>query len=545
MTVASVPETFAETMAAIEREELPPNLGTLLDDAAARFGDRPLWVPIQEPGAALSFSAFAEWTGRCVSFLESWGVGPGSHVAVMLPNVAAFPITWLAIARLGAVLVPVNNHNTAHELAQVLDASDAEFLVIDRAQLGVFSEIPAGKLRIGPGRVAVHGGSATGGELDWLTSVAPAPVAVGRGRDIDPDRLLSIQFTSGSTGLPKGCMLSQRYWVTIGRVRAAHGLPSERFLADMPLHYMGGQWRFLMALWSGATAFVAGRPSLSQFLDRLLSQGLQFCVVNNAMAKLPHDPRYAGLNLRWVGSVALQKELQEPFERRLGAPIRELYGTTETGSTLHVPAAATEMVGSGACGLPVAFRECMVAGPGGEPLPAGETGELWVAGPDILHGYYKRPDADAQVRRGRWFRTGDLARQDRDGYFYIAGRIKDVIRRAGENIAAAEVEAALNAMPEVLEAAAVPVPDTVRGEEVKVYIALSPGLLPAELPPDRILEHCRTRLARFKLPRYLEFVDRMPRTGSDKIAKPELIARRADLREGSFDFVDGIWRQPR
>jgi acyl-coenzyme A synthetase/AMP-(fatty) acid ligase len=101
----------------------------------------------------------------------------------------------------------------------------------------------------------------------------------------------------------------------------------------------------------------------------------------------------------------------------------------------------------------------------------------------------------------------------------------------------------LNAMPEVLEAAAVPVPDPIRGEEVKVYVALSPGLLPADLPPDRILEHCRTRLARFKLPRYLEFIDRMPRTGSDKIAKPELVGRRADLREGSFDFVDGIWRR--
>ncbi|MBV9830718.1 MAG: long-chain fatty acid--CoA ligase, partial [Marmoricola sp.] len=246
--------------------------------------------------------------------------------------------------------------------------------------------------------------------------------------------------------------------------------------------------------------------------------------------------------LRWVGSVGLNKELHEPLQQRLRAPVREIYGTTETGATAHMPVAAEHMVGSGSCGLPVAFRECMIAdGQGGEAV-RGRPGELWVAGPGILEGYYGRPEVDAEVRRGRWFRTGDLARQDREGYLYIVGRIKDVIRRGGENVSAAEVEAVLTTMPEVLEAAAVPVPDPVRGEEVKVYLALCPPLTAAEVPPARVMAHCRRQLARFKLPRYLEYVDRLPRTASDKIAKAEMVSRSGDPRRGSYDFAEELWR---
>jgi crotonobetaine/carnitine-CoA ligase len=200
------------------------------------------------------------------------------------------------------------------------------------------------------------------------------------------------------------------------------------------------------------------------------------------------------------------------------------------------------MVGSGSCGLPVAFRRCRIVRPDGNAVATGEAGELEVSGAGILLGYYKRPEANAAALHDGWFRTGDLVRQDRDGYHYVIGRIKDVIRRSNENISAAEIEAVLNAMPEVKEAAAVPVPDPIRGEEVKVFISLAPGATRVEVPPERILAHCRARLARFKLPRYVEYLERLPRTQSDKIAKPELIAARADQRAGSFDFVDGIWR---
>jgi crotonobetaine/carnitine-CoA ligase len=161
----------------------------------------------------------------------------------------------------------------------------------------------------------------------------------------------------------------------------------------------------------------------------------------------------------------------------------------------------------------------------------------------MLKGYYRKPDATAAAFHGDWFRSGDLARQDDRGYVYIVGRAKDMIRRAGENIAANEVEAVLGALAGVAEAAAVPVPDDLRGEEVKVYVVLQEGVTRETMSPDRILAHCAANLASFKVPRYIEYRDGpLPRTASDKIAKPSLIDEKSDLRAGSWDRLERKWR---
>ena len=207
-----------------------------------------------------------------------------------------------------------------------------------------------------------------------------------------------------------------------------------------------------------------------------------------------------------------------------------------------MPIETTHMVGSGSCGLPVAFRECRIVDGEGIEVTTGETGELWVSGPGIMGGYYKRPEATDEVMRGKWFRTGDLFHKDRDGYHTIRGRIKDVIRRSGENIAAGEIEAVLYEMPEILDVAAVPVADPVRGEEVKICISLGPGIGSGDVPPDRIMAFCRDRLAKFKLPRYIEYRDRLPKTAKGSIAKRELYAEGKNPRLLSFDTVDGVWR---
>jgi crotonobetaine/carnitine-CoA ligase len=200
------------------------------------------------------------------------------------------------------------------------------------------------------------------------------------------------------------------------------------------------------------------------------------------------------------------------------------------------------MVGSGSCGIAAPFREVRIADETGQTVAPGAVGELLIRGPGILTGYYKKPEASAAAFHGDWFRTGDLFRQDARGYFFIVGRLKDMIRRAGENIAAREVEAVLRGLPEIAEAAAVPVPDEMRREEVKVYIVLQPGLAPRAMPVERIIAHCEAELANFKVPRYYEFRERLPKTPSEKIAKGELIAEKPDLRAGSYDRVDGLWR---
>jgi crotonobetaine/carnitine-CoA ligase len=170
----------------------------------------------------------------------------------------------------------------------------------------------------------------------------------------------------------------------------------------------------------------------------------------------------------------------------------------------------------------------------------GVVGELFVRGPGITLGYYKEPQATANAFHNGWFRTGDLFKRDERGYFYIVGRKKDMIRRAGENIAAHELESVLVALPEVAEAAVVPVKDDTRGEEVKAYIVLQPGFETSRML-DRVIEHCQKNLAAFKVPRYYSFRRSFVKTASGKISKPALVAEASDLRAGSYDRVSGSW----
>jgi crotonobetaine/carnitine-CoA ligase len=206
-----------------------------------------------------------------------------------------------------------------------------------------------------------------------------------------------------------------------------------------------------------------------------------------------------------------------------------------------MPIEETAMVGSGSCGLPSPFRECRVAGPQGNALPDGEIGELIVRGPGILKGYYRKPEATAAAFHGEWFRTGDLFRRDARGFFTIVGRIKDMIRRAGENISALEVEAVVCGIAEVAEAAALPVADATRGEEVKIYVVLQPHVWAEALAPERIIDHCAANLASFKVPRYIEFREGLPKTPSDKVAKHVLRDEKVDLRLGSWDRETQRW----
>jgi len=209
---------------------------------------------------------------------------------------------------------------------------------------------------------------------------------------------------------------------------------------------------------------------------------------------------------------------------------------TEIGLGTYVPVFAKARAYEGSVGRAGPFRDVSVRDDDGAPVRPDQTGELWVRGRSIFKGYWNRPEATREaINADGWFRTGDLFRIDADGFLWLVGRKKDMIRRSSENIAAREVEAVLCTLREVEDAACVAVPDDLRGEEVKAYIQLKPEHTPATCPPDRIIRHCETHLAAFKVPRFVAFVEEFPRTASNKIAKAQLVEDCEDLRAGAYD----------
>lgn len=523
----------------IESTRLPANLGALLDAAAAEKPDG-IALHFIETGRTLTYRQLRDAVNRLAGGLRAVGIRKGTHVGVMVGNVPAFPITWLAIARLGAVMIPTNTRYTARELHYVLDDGEAEFLVIEAGLLPIYREVASTLPRIAPENVVAVDGRA-GTHRSW-SDLAEAPELAAPTEAVGHDDLLNIQYTSGTTGFPKGCMLTQLYWLTIGLVNARRdGRTFERILASTPFFYMDPQWLMLMAFYQRGTLFVAERQSASRFMGWVRDHEINFCFMPNVILKQPPSSLDRDHRLVKANAYGFSKHAHAELEERFDLVVREAFGMTEIGSALFTPMEAVETVGTGTCGTPVAFRECRIVDPEGADVPDGELGELVVRGPGILKGYYRKPEATAAAFHGEWFRTGDIFRRDASGYYYIVGRVKDMIRRAGENIAAREVEAIVCGLPEVAEAAALPVPDEVRGEEVKIYVVPQPHVQPGEISPERIVAHCEANLASFKVPRYIEFIAALPKTPSEKVAKHVLKAEKPDLRAGSWDRTERRW----
>jgi acyl-CoA synthetase (AMP-forming)/AMP-acid ligase II len=406
--------------------------------------------------------------------------------------------------------------------------------------------IPRRQTLLADANIVVHGGAAPEGMRSWEALERESAVPFEPSHAVARTDLLNLQYTSGTTGFPKGCMLTHDYWVMLA-YNAAYFGPKDAAVKNVlvwaPFFYMDPMWQFLLAMTRGGTAFVARRMSLTRFLDWLRQYEIHFCIFPEpALKQRPPGPADKEVHLQHVSIYGWREDARREVEARFGVTAREAYGMTEIGGASAIPSSATHMAYVRSCGLPAPFRELKIVDEQGKTVNPGEVGELWVAGRSLLWGYYKRPEANAESFRGRWFRTGDLFRQDENGYLFIVGRIKDMIRRGGENIAAQEVEAALRDLPDIEEAAVVPVPDPLRREEVKAYLKLRAGKRPEDLPPEAVFAHCETKLAKFKIPRYVAYVDDFPRTPSRKIQKKQLIAQSSDLRLGAYDRQDGCWR---
>ncbi|MEY8830841.1 class I adenylate-forming enzyme family protein [Sedimentitalea sp. XS_ASV28] len=511
----------------IAAKGFPESLPAFCAAQAEKYGDA-IALDYFQDGAQISYNALHRRSNRIAASLLERGYRKGAHIAVMLPNSPASVLVWFAIMKIGAVLVPVNTAYGGRELDYILNQSDAQGLIIGDQYLSAFEDMKQRPDLLDTPMTVIAsdlGDLEAGGELAEFDPGYP----------VRADDIANLQYTSGTTGFPKGCMLTQDYWIvlshSIAEVHNHYGNRNLFFWA--PFFYMDGQWSFLSAMAIGGKAIIASKMSLTNFLTWIRENDAHYCVLPQPlMKKVPPSPDDATLPLKYVHAFGWRPSARVEAEERFNLVARDSFGMTEVGPAIICPQDSREKLQRNTCGLAAPYRETRVVDADGNECEPGEPGELQIRGRSIMLGYYKRPDANTEYFDGDWFRSGDLFVKDEDGYHRIVGRLKEMIKRAGENISANEVEAAMCEAPLIAEAAVVAVKDEIRSEEVMVLLKLTDGTAPADMPPEAVKAHSE-RLAAFKRPRYVAYVDEFPRTASNKIAKTQITL--AHVSEPIFD----------
>jgi len=496
------------------RRLLAMTIPQALDWAATTWSGR-LALSFVHASDVLTYRQLAESVTRVRTGLVSLGIRPGDRVGIMIPNQVEFPLAWLAVMDMGAVAVPLNPKYTRREIEFVLGDTEAGWLItthelLSKHQTATFTPVPSSHLVVAGGVVP---GAHRFGDLLAMPG-EPRRHEAGH-RD-----LVGIQFTSGSTGLPKGCMLTHEYWLQMGIYSAALFFDPQHLLADHPFYYMQNQAYFMMALAAGGQLHITPGLSRSKFMSWLLDNNIDFAWIDEGMLHYAPSDADHQLKLKHAPVAAIPPALHRPLEERFGLTARDWYASTEAGAGTFVPWERDDLVGSGSMGLCWPTRETKIVDADLVELPPGAPGEMLIRGPGMMLGYWNRPDTNAKLMLpGGWFRTGDIVRKDANGLHFYVGRTRDIIRRSGENIAAVEVEQQILAMPEVMDVAVVAVPDHDRDEEAKAIVVLHPG---NQLSALDIVAWASERLAPFKVPRYIEFRPELPLTGNGKIAKSQL-----------------------
>ncbi|HSE07642.1 MAG TPA: long-chain fatty acid--CoA ligase [Nocardioidaceae bacterium] len=514
------------------------NLSVFLEDSARSHPDRDAVVL---GDLRLTYAQVNGFANQVANLLVSRGIQPGDKVALSCPNLPYFPIVYYGILKAGAAVVPLNVLLKGREIAYHLEDSDAKAyfcfegtadLPMGQAGHDGFSQserceqffmITADMMAPSPIEGTETLVQALGGQADTFESV-----------DTEPTDTAVILYTSGTTGHPKGAELSHSNMVlnslTCNRLFGSQQTVHDTHLLTLPLFHSFGQTVQMNAGFSvAATLVLLPRFDADQALGLMQKEDITVFAGVPTMywgllgaLKDGVDVKKIASNMRLAvaGGSALPVEILKQFKERFGVQILEGYGLSETSpvATFSDPERDPR---PGSIGVPIWGIEVKLVDPDWKTVEgADQVGEIAIRGHNIMKGYYKRAEATAEVMNNGWFKTGDLARRDEDGYYYIVDRAKDMIIRGGFNVYPREVEEVLMTHEAVSLAAVVGVPHESHGEEIKAFVILDEG---ASITEDELREWCKEQMANYKYPRIIEFPDSLPMTATGKILKRELV----------------------
>lgn len=494
------------------RSLLEDRIRTNPDHVFCIWQDRP--ITVRDIGEAVN---------RLANGLAELGIKPGDHVATMLPNAPRHICVMLALAKLGAVWIPINIHLKGASLDYTLNHSSPRVIIAHASYREVLApHLAPIELKVWAGGVA-QGDDVPIERLEAHPSSEDPPYGP-TARDV-----LCISYTSGTTGQPKGVLLTDKMMRATGLGCAICGdlRSGDVVLVWEPIYHAGGNQMVALALVLDVTLVLLEKFSASSFWPTVHQHNVTafhyLGGILQILLKQPRQPNDADNPIRgaWGGGCTL--EAWREFEERFDVIINEDYGMTETSSF------ATYNVGGkvGSIGKPLPYFDVRIGDEEGNPVPPGTVGEIMVREKEkglLLSGYYKNPEATAAARKGEWLCTGDLGRCDEEGFFYFLGRKKDSVRRRGENISAWEVERVINDHPDVVESALIAVASDVGDEDLKIVIKLVNGRRP---DPARIAEWCSQRMPYFQVPRYFAFTEDFLKTPTERIKK-EVLSRSID-----------------
>ncbi len=491
------------------------NIAHNLERAARHFPNKPA---ILFEGAEISYCQLEEAVNRTARGLTTLGVETGDHIALFLPNIPAFPIAYLAVEKLGAVVVSVNAMLTTGELDYVLADSGAKAIFTTEALWSVLE--PLTGHRLPHDRVVICEGEITG--LPTVTAFGASHLPNFRAREMDRDAPAAILYTSGTTGRQKGAVLSHGNVIsnlfTVNRyLRMA---PADRVLITTPLFHVAAQNVMMNSGLNAAATLVLHRRfdverCASAIEEHKVTLLMGVPTIYIALLNAGVKPEaLSSVRLFKSAAATMPVEIARRWQETHGKTVYEGYGLTETSPAATFNHEYEYRVGS--VGTPVEMVEMRVVDPDDREVPPGTWGEVVFKGPNVMLGYWNRPGETAEAMRNGWFHSGDIGYLDEDGYLYLVDRVKDMINCAGFKVWPREVEEVLYQHPAIQECAVAGVPDPIKGETAKAYIILRDR---ARIPEQELETYCRGQLAAYKVPRAFAFVDQLPKNAAGKVLK--------------------------